>query len=196
MHVQHFTRNAIVPKRSKRVLKTENVTPHPSQPSFSINSALRSEWRTQPLGLKHINIQSAQSRDRGGYSTYTAFEAGARRSLDELRRALGAAEHLRALIGRGKLLLVVPVGRAGDGGRLRRRRRPRHPQPLLGTVRAVDLARLLSHGREQVLRAFMRRTQRQRPLFQSYFILERECITACLNTSRGHNRFEMTAYVI
>lgn len=96
----------------------------------------------------------------------------ARRSLDELRGALGAAEHLRALVGRGKLVLVAAVGRARRRGRGGGRRGPRaQRRRLLGAVRAVDLAGLLGHRRQQLLRALVRGPQRQRPLLEPDLVL-------------------------
>lgn len=87
--------------------------------------------------------------------------------LDELRGALGAAEHLRALVGRELVLVAVGRARRGRGGG----RRAAQRQRLLGAVRAVDLARLLGHGRQQLLRALVGRAQRERPLFEADFIL-------------------------
>lgn len=80
------------------------------------------------------------------------------RSLDELRGALGAAEHLGALVGR-KFVLVAAVGSAREGRRGGRGRRPRQPQ-FLSAVRAVYLASLFGHRGEQLLRAFVCRPQR------------------------------------
>lgn len=77
------------------------------------------------------------------------------RSLDELRGALGAAEHLRALVGRGQLVLVAAVGRARERRRGLRRRRAGQRHRVLGAVGAVDLARLLRHRREELLRALV-----------------------------------------
>lgn len=90
-----------------------------------------------------------------------------------MRSALGAAEHLRALVGRGELLLVAAaVGRPGQrgGGGGRRGAAQRHG--LLGAVRAVDLARLLRHGREELLRAFVSGPEGQGPLLEADLVLK------------------------
>lgn len=73
--------------------------------------------------------------------------------LDELRCALGASEHFRALVGRGELVLVSPVRR--PGGKRGGGRGDATTRPLLGPVSAVYLTSLFRHRCQQLLGAFV-----------------------------------------
>lgn len=112
------------------------------------------------------------------------------RSLDELSCALRAAEHLRALVGRGKLVLVVPVRGSrerGGGGRGGGGRGPAERRSLLSAVRAVDLTGLLGHGSQEILRVLMSGAQGQRPFLQTDLILITMITLACIYVEIIHH---------
>lgn len=100
--------------------------------------------------------------------------------LDELDGALRAPEHLGAPgRGRRKLVLVgvAIVGRAwrAAGRGLRR--------AICG---AVDLARLLGHGGQQLLGALVGRAEGSGPFFQTNFILKVSTFSIRPNVNMNH----------